>query len=248
MLLQATISDNFQGNKGRDNVMPYKAILFDLDDTLYDLRSYWQGRLNSALEHVLARYPRLDQNALVKQAIAEKIYTEKFSGFLRAHGVDDEVLIARAQDVFASDWFARLELYDDAVHTLAALRRRCKLGLVTNGPSWTQRPKIERFRLAEYLDLLIVSEEVGVAKPDPAIFRIALDRLEVTPHETLFVGDSIEFDMRGAIAACVPFVWMNPRGDPLPPDLPPPLAELRRLRELVGLLDESTNGTDSERI
>jgi putative hydrolase of the HAD superfamily len=190
---------------------------------------------------VLERYPHLDREALVTQAIAEKVYTEKFAGYLRAHEVDDEALIARAQDIFERDWFARLALYDDAVHTLEALRRSCKLGLVTNGPSWTQRPKIEQFRLAEYLDLLIVSEEVGVAKPDPGIFRIALDRLQVAPHETLFVGDSIEFDMRGAIAAGMPFVWMNPRGEPLPPDLPPPLAELRRLHELIALLDE-TNG------
>jgi putative hydrolase of the HAD superfamily len=217
--------------------MPYKAILFDLDDTLYDLRSYWKGRLNAALEQVLERYPRLDREALVTRAIAEKVYTEKFSGFLRAHEVDDEALIARAQDIFERDWFGRLALYDDAVHTLEVLRQSYKLGLVTNGPSWTQRPKIEQFRLAEYLDLLIVSEEVGVAKPDPAIFRLALDQLQVAPHETLFVGDSIEFDMRGAIAACLPFVWMNPRGDPLPPDLPPPLAELRQLHELIDLLN-----------
>mgnify|MGYP000231633514 CR=1 FL=1 len=58
--------------------------------------------------------------------------------------------------------------------TLAALRPHYRLGLVTNGPSRMQRPKIEQFRLGDYLDPLIVSEEVGVAKPDPAIFDPAL--------------------------------------------------------------------------
>jgi putative hydrolase of the HAD superfamily len=219
--------------------MSYKAILFDLDDTLYDLRSYWSGRLHQALDNVLARYPHFDRDELVRAAIAEKVYIERLSAFLRAPGVDDEELIASAQEVFARDWFARLVLYDDAPHTLAALRPRFKLGLVTNGPSRMQRPKIEQFRLVEYLDLLIVSEEVGVAKPDPAIFQVAIEQLEVRASETLFVGDSVEFDMRGALAAGLPFVWMNPRHEALPDGLPAPLAEIRQLRQLIPLLNGS---------
>jgi putative hydrolase of the HAD superfamily len=216
--------------------MPYKAILFDLDDTLYDLRSYWRGRLGRALDDVLTRYPHFDRDELMRTAIAEKVYIEKLPAFLRERGVEDEALIANAHDVFGRDWFARLELYEDAAQTLAALRPRYKLGLVTNGPSRTQRPKIEQFKLADHLDLLVVSEEVGVAKPDPAIFEIALDRLGVQASETLFVGDSIEFDMRGAASAGLPFVWMNPRDEALPADLPRPLAQIRRLDELVDLV------------
>ncbi|MBK9713678.1 MAG: HAD family hydrolase [Kouleothrix sp.] len=221
--------------------MTYKAILFDLDDTLYDLRSYWRGRLHEALNSVLSSYPHFDRDQLVRQAIAEKVYIEKLPTFLRAQGVDDEALIASAQEEFRREWFERLELYDDAVHTLQALRPRYKLGLVTNGPSRTQRPKIEQFRLIDYLDLLIVSEEVGVAKPDPAIFQIAMEQLGVAPHQTLFVGDSLEFDLRGATAAGLPFVWMNPRHEQLPPELPAPLTTIERLHELPALLAASTN-------
>jgi HAD superfamily hydrolase (TIGR01549 family) len=216
--------------------MTYQAILFDLDDTLYDLRTYWRARLYEAIGDVLERYPRLNRDALVRQAIAEKVYIDKLPAFLRGQGVGDEALIASAHEQFQHDWFARLVLYDDAARTLQALRPRFKLGLVTNGPSRTQRPKIEQFRLIDYLDLLIVSEEVGVAKPDPAIFRIALEQLEVGPSEALFVGDSPEFDLRGAAAAGMPFIWMNPRGETLPADIPPPVAEIARLTELLGLL------------
>jgi putative hydrolase of the HAD superfamily len=217
--------------------MTYRAILFDLDDTLYDLRSYWRGRLHEAIDDVLARYPRFDREALVRQAIAEKVYMDKLPAFLRAVGIEDEQLIVSAHDIFQRDWFERLVLFDDAVHTLEALRPRYKLGLVTNGPSRTQRPKIEQFKLIDYLDLLIVSEEVGVAKPDPAIFAIALDRLGVMPGEALFVGDSLEFDLPGAAAAGMPFIWMNPRGETLPADLAQPVAVIERLTELLGLLD-----------
>lgn len=216
--------------------MNYQAIFFDLDDTLYDLRSYWRGRLHEALEQVLARYPHFVRDDMVRQAIAEKVYIEKLPAFLRAQGVEDERLIASAQAIFRDNWFGRLELFYDAVETLEALRPHFKLGLITNGPSRTQRPKIEQFQLDRYLDLMIVSEEVGVAKPDPHIFQIALDQLELAPDQVLYVGDSLEFDLPGAAAAQVPFIWMNSRHETLPDHLPKPIATIERLTELVPLL------------
>src|SRR4029078_10256011 len=216
--------------------MTYRAILFDLDDTLYDLRSYWRRRLYEAIDDVLARYPHFDRDALVHRAISEKVYIEKLPAFLRSQGVDDEQLIAAAHELFGRDWFGRLILFDDAVQTLEALRPRFKLGLGTNVPSRTQRPKIEQFRLIDYLDLLIVSEEVGVAKPAPAIFAMARERLGVAPNEALFVGDSPEFDLRGAAAAGMPFVWMNSRGEALPARVDQRIAVIERLTDLLPLL------------
>ena len=216
--------------------MNYQAIFFDLDDTLYDLRSYWRGRLHEALDEVLARYPHFVRDELVRQAIAEKVYIERLPAFLRTQGIDDEQLIASAQAIFRLDWFERLELYYDAVQTLESLRPSYKLGLITNGPSQTQRPKINQFRLIDYLDLVVVSEEVGVAKPDPRIFQIALEQLALRPDQALYVGDSLEFDLPGAAAVGMPFIWMNPRQEMLPAGLARPLATIERLTELVPLL------------
>lgn len=216
--------------------MPYQALLFDLDDTLYDLRSYWTLRLHEMFDLVLPRYPHLERAALLRQALSEKVYIEKLPAFLRTLGIADEQLIADTHTAYARDWFARLALRDDAAAVLAALRPRYRLGLVTNGPSRTQRPKIEQLRLAEYLDPLIVSEEVGVAKPEPGIFHAALAQLGTQPAQTIYVGDSLEFDLPGAHAAGLPFIWMNPRHEPLPPHLPPPLAIITRLSELIELL------------
>lgn len=216
--------------------MHFQAILFDLDDTLYDLRSYWRGRLHEALGMLGKRYPQLERDELIGRAIAEKVYIEKLPSFLRGLAIDDEALIDTIHAAFGRDWFTRLMLNEDAPATLAALRPHYRLGLVTNGPSRMQRPKIEQFRLGDYLDPLIVSEEVGVAKPDPAIFHLALERLGTRPEHTLYVGDSLEFDLPGAAAAGLPFIWMNPRRESLPAQLPAPLATIERLSELVGLL------------
>jgi HAD superfamily hydrolase (TIGR01509 family) len=215
----------------------YRAILFDLDDTLYDLRSYRSERLRRALKPVLTYYPHLDVEALAQAAIAEHVYREQLPDFLRRQGVEDDALILEAHSVFCHEWFDQLTLYDDALHTLQALRPSYKLGLVTNGPAQTQRPKIEQFGLVDYLDLLIVSEEVGIAKPDPAIFMLALERIGATPAESLFVGDSAEYDLRGAQAAGMPFIWMNPRREELPCDVGLPLATIQRLAELPPLLE-----------
>jgi putative hydrolase of the HAD superfamily len=215
----------------------YRAILFDLDDTLYDQRSYWRGRLWLALGVVRTRYAQLDHEALVGIAMAEHVYMAQWPDFLRRHGVDDEELIAEAHEVFRREWFEGMALADDAAPTLEALRSRYRLGLITNGPSEIQRRKIEHFGLANYFDVLIVSGEVGVAKPDPAIFRLAMERLRVEPSEALFVGDSPEYDLRGAMAAGVPFVWMNPGGEELPAGFGRPLATIGRLGELAALLE-----------
>lgn len=216
--------------------MNYQALFFDLDDTLYDLRSYWRGRLSEALAQVLARYPHFEHDQMVAQAIAEKVYIEKLPLFLRAQGVDDETLIAHTHAEFGEAWFERLELYYDAVETLQQLRQRFKLGLITNGPSQIQRAKIEQFRLKDLFDLLIVSGEVGVAKPDPGIFQLALEQFELKPEQALYVGDSLEFDLPGAAAANMPFIWMNPRRETLPAELPRPLATIERLAELLPLV------------
>ncbi|MFL5803745.1 MAG: HAD family hydrolase [Roseiflexaceae bacterium] len=216
----------------------YRAILFDLDDTLYDLRSYWSGRLRLALDLVLPRYPQLDRDALVRAALAERVYMAQWPDFLRRQSVADEALIAAAHEIFCREWFEQMALYEDALHTLEALRPRYRLGLITNGPSEIQRRKIERFGLVNYLDVLIVSEEAGVAKPDPAIFALALAQLGVGPAEALFIGDSPEHDLRGAAAAGMACIWMNPGKEQLPAGLAPPLATIERLGELLPLLEQ----------
>ena len=213
-----------------------KAILFDLDDTLYDFRSYWRERFRLALGLVKARHVHLDPEALALVALSERVFIEHWPDFLRRQGIDDEALIAETHAVFRQEWFERMALAEDAAPTLMALRPHYKLGLITNGPSAIQRAKIERFGLAEYLDVLIVSGEVGVAKPDPAIFRLALERLGVEPAEALFVGDSPEYDLRGAEAAGMLFVWMNPGAEELPEGIARPLATIGRLEELLGVL------------
>jgi putative hydrolase of the HAD superfamily len=216
--------------------MPYRAILFDLDDTLYDYRAYWDEKLRYALGKIVERYPHLSLDALVAAAIAGTIYGEQLPAWLAGYGVRDADLIAAAQERYRANWWEQLQLFAQAPAVLQQLRRTHRLGLITNGPARTQRPKIAQFGLGELMDVIVVSGEVGVAKPDPAIFHLALDQLGVSAAQALFVGDSLVYDLAGAHAAGVAFVWMNPRREPLPPELPRPQAIIASLAELPTLI------------
>lgn len=216
--------------------MAYQAILFDLDDTLYDYRAYWVARLRHALGGIVARHPNLALDELIAAAIAKTVYSDDLPAWLGSYNVVDAALVAEAQERYRENWYDQLALFEDAPSLLNRLRARYRLGLITNGPVRTQRPKIAQFGLEQLMDVIVVSAEVGLWKPDPAIFRLALERLGVAPHQALFVGDSLTHDLPGAQAAGMAFVWMNPRREPLLPDLPPPLASIERLAQLEDLL------------
>jgi putative hydrolase of the HAD superfamily len=216
--------------------MRYEAIFFDLDNTLYDYDAYWRQRLAWSLEPVQARYPGLNTPLLIENAIAGCIYARHFDTFLSEAGITNAAVRALAVERYRVNSYSTLQLYPEARPVLLALRQHARLGLITNGPAHSQRPKIEQFKLADMMDVVIVSEEVQLAKPDPAIFHLALEHLGIAPQQALYVGDSLRSDLMGAHAAGLDFIWMNPHRRALPPDMPPPQAQIARLTSLYALL------------
>jgi putative hydrolase of the HAD superfamily len=106
--------------------------------------------------------------------------------------------------------------------TLERLRRHVRLALVTNGTSDLQRRKLALAGLAEDFDVVVASCDIGIGKPDPAIFRTALDALGVTASEAVMVGNDLDRDIHGATNAGLRSVWIQ-HGD------------LRELPERLGL-------------
>ncbi len=218
--------------------MPFDAILFDLDNTLYDYNAYWRGRLARALAPVVAAYPHFDAATCTDEAISQCVYARHFDAFLHQLGIHDASVRAVAVARYRVNPYHTLTLYPQAAPLLRRLRAQGhKLGLITNGPRSSQQPKIRQFALHAFFDVLLISEEVGVAKPDPAIFAIALDYLAVDPARALYVGDSVYHDLHGAHAAGVAAVWVNAQHAPLPPDAPHPWAMVQDIGELAPLLN-----------
>jgi putative hydrolase of the HAD superfamily len=83
------------------------------------------------------------------------------------------------------------------------------LGLVTNGQSTSQNPKIDGLGIRLYFQVVLVSESVGVRKPDPKIFHMALEALQIEPSEAVFVGDNPLADVAGAKAVGMRAIWVE---------------------------------------
>jgi putative hydrolase of the HAD superfamily len=216
--------------------MSYETILFDLDNTLYDYNAYWRWRLTWSLEPVGVAYPHMDMVSLRERIIAEHIYAGRLVDFLHRVGITDESACAAALERYRINSFDQLQLYPDTRSALHQLRQRYRLGLITNGPIFSQRPKIRHLGLEEVMDVLVISEEVGCAKPDPSIFHLALQQIDSTPEQALYVGDSLQDDLLGAYAAGLDFVWMNTDNHVLPPGMPAPLAHITGISMLLTLL------------
>lgn len=216
------------------------TILFDLDDTLFD----HLGTARAALAATCAAHPALqqaDQVALSARygELLEELHLQQLAGrytvgearqlrferLLAPYGLDQ----AAAHQVGSSHY----EYYQHLRRPLAgarallqALRPEYRIGIVTNNRLAEQQDKLHYLGLAGYVDALITSEEVGVPKPDPRIFAVALERLEATPATTLMVGDNWVADVLGAWAVGIRPIWLNRTGQLAPLAQVPQLTSL----------------------
>jgi putative hydrolase of the HAD superfamily len=139
-------------------------------------------------------------------------------------------------ETFFSDlfsYFARAdswELYPDVIPVLSGLRaRHLRLAIVSNFDGRLIRI-CEGLGIARFFDTVVMSSQVGCAKPDPLIFAIALERIGVSPAEALHVGDSETLDVQGAEAAGLRALLIDRAADTSP------RRRIRDLRELLGLV------------
>lgn len=110
-----------------------------------------------------------------------------------------------------------VELFPGAVDTLAELKSRgISLALLTNGNAVDQRAKIQRFDLAQYFACIIIEGEFAAGKPDPRVYRTALDALKARPEETWSVGDNLEWDVAAPQRLGLFGVWVDATGAGLP--------------------------------
>lgn len=223
--------------------MKLKAIFFDLDNTLCRYRVGWEEAraegIEQAYQVLRAHHPEI---ALPDWQRAFERATEEVSPFweepverglplgrertrraLKNLGLtpdkDATELVDELTWAFYEAVLEHLELFPDADEVLRELHPRFVLGIITNGPADVQRTKIEHLRLHERVDHVLISGELGVAKPDPRIFHKALELAEARPEAFLFVGDHPEADVGGAKGAGLWAAWLNRKRLPAPDGL-----------------------------
>ena len=205
--------------------MRYKAILFDVDDTLLDFQTGNRNAVNRLMDELGYRDP--DRYAQY-EAVNLKCWAELEAGLL----TQNQLKLARFVRFFdrypvtgdpkwAAERFVALLgqqsiLLPHALETVRAIAERRPVAIVTNGITSVQRSRLALSPLKDWVTEVVISEEVGLSKPRPGIFQLALDRLGVKPRDALMVGDGINSDIRGANNAGIDACWLNPTGRALP--------------------------------
>jgi putative hydrolase of the HAD superfamily len=226
-----------------------RAVLFDLDDTLFDHR----GSSRAALAEIHRRHASgsdfevferhhariledLHLDVLAGRRTLDDARQERFRRVFAAVGT--ELSEAEAEGVAAayrSGYVPAWRPVAGAADLVAALRPHARIGVISNNLMEETREKIAFCRLTSLVDVVVVSGDEGISKPDPRIFHIALDRLGVAAAETVMVGDSWAADITGAARAGIRAIWFNPLHRPMPPE-PAGVAEIQSLSPLSAVL------------
>lgn len=198
-----------------------KAILFDLDDTLWPIapviaaaedalwawmqehapavaRRHSIDSLRTARMALLAEQPHLGSN------LAELRRTGLLHAFREAG--EDEAKVTHAIDLFLAER-NKVQLFDDVLEGLAALVGLAVVGSISNGNA-----DLQAIGVSQHFKMSVAAHQLGLAKPDKAIFLEACRRLGIDPADAVYVGDDILLDVQGAQRAGMRAVWMNRHG------------------------------------
>ena len=196
-----------------------KAVLWDLDDTLYSRRAAAEKVFPGMLkEHLYPSAP----TSFLKEAAAymmtkvkrnTMIHEDVFTALIEKYPPELPYVRDRCIDHYYLHFPEFVELFPVSIPILKKLRAAgIKTGLITNIPQERVSPqwaKIQALGLPELMDIVIVSGELGIHKPDPRIFEYAAAQLGVQPDDCIFVGDDPETDIAGAINAGMEAVWLD---------------------------------------
>ncbi|MDL4840217.1 HAD family hydrolase [Aquibacillus rhizosphaerae] len=189
-----------------------KAVVFDLDGTLLNrdasvklfIENQYQ-RLNKCLNHIpkdkyITRFIELDNRGYVWK---DKVYQQLVDGF-DITGLTREDLL----EDYISQFKHSCVPFSNLIHTLEKLKNNnILLGMITNGKGQFQMDNIKALGIEKYFNTILISEWEGIKKPESQIFQTALNKLNVLPSESIFVGDHPENDIKAAQHVGMIGVW-----------------------------------------
>jgi len=235
--------------------MPVRGVLFDMDDTLFDHNFATVKALDDLCveEPAFTCWPVAELRARYS-ALLEELHGDVLTGRLtipEARYKRFQQLLSDATNTpvtgdrpaalsafYRAAYEAAWRAVPGAIDLLTTLHARgVSIGIVTNNIADEQRQKMRRCGMDSLVTALITSEETGVQKPEPAIFHVALEAMDLRASECVMVGDVWATDIVGAQNAGVRPIWFNWRGTDSPD---PSVAELRSLEPAADVVRQLT--------
>jgi 5'-nucleotidase len=223
-------------------VKKYEWVLFDADETLFHFDSYRGLKImfsQFGVEFTKRHYNKYQTiNAALwidyqnKKISSQQLQLQRFEKWANKLNVPSAELNKAFQDAMA-DICAPL---DGAVELIHSLKDQTKLGIITNGFTDLQHARLNRTGLKEHFEILVISEQVGVAKPNIEIFEHALSMMgNPERKKVLMVGDTLESDILGGLNAGLDTCWFNSNNKSIHKRIKPHF-EVTSLNQLQNLL------------
>lgn len=222
--------------------MKYQWILFDADETLFSFNSYLG--LVTMLERYGIAFSRADYDAFQvvnkqlwvayqnNEITAQDIQLRRFAELSQKTGVDPFQLNQELMDEMAEV----SQPLEGVMDVLNALYGKVKMGIITNGFTHLQQKRLQKTQTEKFFEMVVVSEQIGVAKPDRKVFDYAfslMDNLDKT--KILMVGDTLASDILGGYNAGIDTCWVNHTKSENNTQIHPTY-EIQHMRELLEIL------------
>jgi putative hydrolase of the HAD superfamily len=228
----------------------YTHIFFDLDHTIWDFDKNAEETLHElygvyqlkdlglhSADLFIETYTRNNHQLwadyhlgkVTKQHLREMRFKKTFIDL----GVEPHLMPLAFEDDYVRICPTKTNLFPGAHETLEYLSEKYPLYLISNGFKESQDTKMKTTDISKYFRGIVISELVGVNKPDKAIFQHALDLAGATKENSLMIGDSLEADVMGALNFGMDAIYFNPIGLEKPADVPVQITELKELTLLL---------------
>ena len=200
----------------------FTTVLWDVDGTLLDflysqryaITKCFRSNGREITEEQLKRYSQINDNYWKRLELGEiskeQLLTGRFVTLFEEYGITDinlDAFLREYQEALGSV-FAYL---DDSLAICRALKGEVQQYVITNGVTSTQRNKLQISGLAELMENVFISEQIGVPKPQKEFFDYCLEHIEEKEKsKILIVGDSLTSDIKGGILAGIPTCWYRP--------------------------------------
>jgi putative hydrolase of the HAD superfamily len=228
----------------------YRHIFFDLDHTIWDFDKNAEETLYElfdiyklseiglpAAEVFIETYTRNNHQLwaeyhtgkITKEALRKTRFKKTFLDL----GLHPDLIPLSFEEDYVQLCPTKTNLFPHAHETLQYLQSKYTLHLISNGFKESSELKIGNTNIGGYFQHIIISEIVGVNKPDKAIFEHALNLASAEKNESLMIGDSLEADVYGALNFGIDAIYFNPFNAPKPDDVP---LQITHLKELILIL------------